>query len=334
MKKEGKGPLALIFKEYSPQGLLTLINSQDKPTQQGLAIEYRDMGFPIFPCNKDKAPIVDHSLGFRNGFKDATRDLKLIAKAWHKYPDAGIGLALPPGVIVFDCDVLKDAEKRPILKDRKPDVIGLKSFQELIIKLNLHEADLNTLTVKTQSEGRHFFYLMPEGTSSFNHTHAMEGLDLKGYGGYVVLPNSRGQYGRYEFLNLTEMKPIPEDLLKWVLQFREAPKKEITVPDSQEVEDSRINDFVSEILPSWNRALEKHMGNEMRLAVAGTLYHYGWPETKAQQVMKMIIHGSKVPGASDKNAVKYTYANGRAGKPVYGFSTLKKLIEELEGIEQ
>ena len=269
---EGKGPLALIFKEYSLQGLITLIDSQVKPTQQGLAVEYRDMGFPVFPCNKDKAPIVDHSLGFRNGFKDATRDLKLIAKAWHKYPDAGIGLALPPDVIVFDCDVLKDAEKRPILKDGKPDVIGLKSFQELIIKLNLHEADINTLTVKTQSGGRHFFYRMPEGFPSFNHTHALEGLDIKGLRGYVILPNSRGQYGRYEFLNLTEIRPIPVALLRWILQFKDKPVSEF---ERLPIGTARVNrDEIIRILsPYWTKADGRR--NDLTLAIAGFIARSG-----------------------------------------------------------
>lgn len=314
--------------------LKSLINSPEKLTSTAFAIEYAKMGFSIFPCDIEKNPIVDFLFGFSHGFKDATRDKKLIAKTWHKYPDAGIGLALPENIQVFDCDVLKDTEKKPILKDGRPDIVGLKSFQNLIIELDFKDSDLDTLSVRTQSGGRHFYYKMPEDISSFNHTHALEGLDLKGYGGYVLLPNSPGQYGRYEFLNLTEIKEIPESLLNWIQQFRDSERKKIRISEAQDVNDSQIVNFVNEILPAWNSAIKKHMGNELRLAIAGTLYHYGWPEAKADQVLKLIIAKSEVKGLSDKNAVHYTYSNGNAGKAVYGFSTLKNLIEGIEGADK
>ncbi|MCL5782923.1 MAG: bifunctional DNA primase/polymerase [Candidatus Thermoplasmatota archaeon] len=328
MIRKGEGSTST---KYSCSSLKSLIISQQKPTQQGFAVEYAKMGFSVFPCDLNKVPIVDHSLGFVHGHRDATRDLRVIGKSWHRYPDAGIGLALPEDLIVFDCDIQKDAKNRPVLKDGNPDIIGLRSFQNLILDLNLKDADLHTLSVKTQSGGRHFYYRMPEGISSFNHVKAMEGLDLKGYGGYVVLPNSPGKYGKYEFLNLTEIRPISEALLKWILQFRGTTGGNATIPDQQEVEDARIKEFVSEVLPAWNKAIRGHRGNDFRLAVAGTLYHYGWPEARADRAMKLIIAKSEIPGLSDRNAVHYTYVNGNAGRPIYGFSTLKKLITELEG---
>ena len=322
-----------ISEKYILTGLKTLTKSREKPTQQALALEYAMVGFAIFPCI-DKIPIVDPALDFRHGFKDATRDLKLIAKAWHKYKDAGIGLALPEDLIVIDCDILKDAEKKPILKDGRPDIIGLKSFQNLIFELNFSDSDLDTLSVRTQSGGRHIYYKMPEGIPSFNHTHASEGLDLKGYGGYVILPESPGQFGKYEFLNLMEIREIPESLLNWVLQFKSSVPGDLKIPEAQVVDDLRILDFVNEIMPVWNQAVKKHVGNDLRLAIAGTLYHFGWPEKKAEQVLKLIIQKSEIQGLADKNAVHYTYNNGRAGKPVYGFTKLKEIIEEIEGVSK
>jgi hypothetical protein len=321
----------IVSEKYILTGLKTLINSTEKPTLQALALEYAMIGFSIFPCNIDKTPIVDPALDLRHGFRDATRDPKLIAKAWHKYPRAGIGLALPENIIVFDCDVLKDTEKKPILMDGRPDIIGLKSLQNLILELNFKDSDLDTLSIKTQSGGRHIYYRMPEGIPSFNHTHALEGLDLKGLGGYVILPNSPGQFGTYEFLNFAGIRDIPESLLKWIQQFRDSTPGEPKIPEAQDVNDSRISDFVNEIMPAWNSAVRKHLGNEFRLAIAGTLFHYGWPEEKADQVMKLIIQKSEIQGLSDKNVIRYTYANGRTGRTLYGFRKLKGIIEEIEG---
>ena len=321
-----------ISNSYNLSRLKTLTKSQEKPTQQALALEYAMIGFSIFPCDVNKAPIVYRDLGFVHGFKNGTKHPKLIAKAWHKYPSAGIGLALPDNLIVIDCDVVKDAEKKPILKDGRPDIIGLKSLQNLILKLDFRDSELDTLTVTTQSGGRHVYYKMPEGIPSFNHTHALEGLDLKGYGGYVLLPESPGQFGKYEFLNLTEIREIPEPLLKWILQLKGSAPGEPKIPEAQDVDDSQILDFVKEIMPVWNQAIKKHMGNELRLAIAGTLYHSGWPESKADQVMRLIIARSEDRNISDKKSVTYTYSNGRAGKPVYGFTKLKEIVEEIEGV--
>lgn len=321
-----------ITNGYSITELKKFLKTHENPSKQALAIEYARMGFRVFPCDVNKNPISDHSLSFIHGFKDATDDLKLTVKTWHRYPNAGIGLALPEDVIVIDCDIRKDGEHKPILKNGMPDMIGLKSFQNLIIDLKFSDSDLDTLSVVTQSGGRHFYYQMPQGTISFNKPHVLEGLDIKGYGGYVILPNSAGKYGNYKFLNLTEIREIPESLLNWVMKFKRSENTETKIPDPQDVNDSQIIDFTMEILPAWNSAVKKHVANEMRLAIAGTLYHYGWPESKADQVMKLLIARSEVKGLSDKNAVHYTYTNGNAGKPVYGFSTLKQLITEIEEV--
>ena len=323
-----------ITNRYNISELKKLLDTQGNPSNQALAIEYVKMGFMVFPSDVNKNPIVDHSLDFVHGFKDATDDLKLIVKTWHRYPNAGIGLALPEDLIVIDCDILKDDQRKPILHNGMPDMIGLKSFQNLIIDLKFSDSDLDTLSVVTQSGGRHFYYRLPRGAVSFNKNHALKGLDIKGYGGYVILPNSTGKYGNYEFLNLTAIREIPESLLNWVMKFKSSDNTETKMPDPQDVDDSQIIDFVNEILPAWDKGIAQHRGNELRLAIAGTLYHYGWPESKADQVMKLIIAKSEVKGISDKNAVHYTYMNGNAGKSVYGFSTLKQLITEIEEVNK
>ena len=306
---------------YNLSELINLMKSADKPTQQALAIEYSRVGFPVFPCDSNKAPIVDHSLGFVHGFKDATTNLKLIVRTWHKYPDAGIGVALPEDLIVFDCDVGKDAEKRPVLMDGRPDIIGLKSLQNLILDLNLKSSDLNTLSVKTQSGGRHFYYLMPEGTPSFCHTHAMEGLDLKGSGGYVILPNSPGQYGKYEFLNLTEIRPIPEALPNWILRFR-GPKSEFKELPTGTAKIDR-EEIVRILTAYWAKGDGRR--NDLTMAIAGFIAHSGGSENDAFYVIAKLCELTgkgcdHIPGA------KYAF---RRDGPVRGFRSLEQLMEDI-----
>lgn len=319
-----------ITQRYNISELIKLYDSTESLTNSAYAIAYAQLGFSVFPCDAKKTPIVVQGLGFVHGFKNATTDLKLIAKAWHRYPNAGIGFALPEDIIVFDCDVLKDGNKIPILKEGTPDMMGLRSFQWLMLELNIEDEYFDTLSVDTQSGGRHFYYKMPPGISSFSRTAALPGLDLKGFGGYVLLPPSKGKHGEYRFRNIAAIKEIPEALLEWIQKFKSTPNGEIRIPEPQHIENQRVTAFVNEILPAWNAAIRQHRGNYFRLAIAGTLYHYGWPESDAEAVMKLIISKTETPGLSDKNAVHYTYVNGRAGKPVFGFSTLKRMIEELE----
>ena len=310
-----------LSKKYSCQGLISLMKLTDKPTQQALALEYAKMGFSLFPCNL-KAPIKDPSLGFEHGFRNGTRDLKLIAKTWSRYPNAAIGLAIPENLIIIDCDVKKNAEGSPVLMDGHPDIIGLRSFQRLIIELDFMDTDLNTLSVRTQSGGRHFYYRMPEGVPSFNHTHALEGLDLKGYGGYVILPNSPGQYGRYEFLNLTEIRTIPEGLLNWILQFRGAKTEFRKLPIGTGKVDRE--EIIRVLEPYWVRANGRR--NDFTLAIAGFIARSGGTEEDATFIISEL---ARLTGKGQDHVPGAKYAFRREG-PLKGFRTLEQLMEDIE----
>ena len=311
-----------ISKKYICQGLINFTNSTENPTQQGFAVEYARAGFRIFPCDVMKAPIVNHSLGFVHGFYDGIANIRLIAKTWFRYPDAAIGFTIPDDIIVFDCDVRKDAEKKPILKDGKPEVIGLESLKDLAAKLNLKDADLDTLSVRTQSGGRHFYYRMPEGVPSFNHTHALEGLDLKGYGGYVILPNSPGQYGRYEFLNLNEIRFIPEVILNWIPKFKANNVSFKQTPTGK----NKINrEALVELLTyDWKKGDGKR--NRLMMAIAGSIARAGGTEEDATYVISELC---RLTGKGYDHIPGAKYAFHRNGS-IWGFSTLEKIMEEIE----
>lgn len=301
-----------------------LINSSFLSNQVSMAVKYGKSGMSIFPCNADKSPIVDPALGYYHGLRNSTTIPKVIAKTWHKYPDAAIGWAIPRDIIVIDCDVLKDDEKRPILKDDNPDIIGLRSFEELIIKLNLGEAALNTLTVKTQSGGRHFFFRMPEGSSSFNHTHAMEGLDLKGYGGYVILPNSQGQHGRYEFMNLTEIKPIPDPLLNWIssnFNDKISGKYEKLPIGTAKIDREEI---IRILAPYWAKA--DGLRNDFTLSIAGFIARSGGTEQDAKNIISELC---RLTGKGHDHIPGVRYAFNRDG-PVKGLSSIEKIMGEIK----
>ena len=149
----------------------------------------------------------------------------------------------------------------------------------------------------------------------------MEGLDLKGYGGYVILPNSQGQYGRYEFLNLTDIKPIPEPLLDWILKFNNSTDVFKPLPSGTAKIDRE--EVVRILEPYWAKADGRR--NDLTLAIAGFIARSGGTEDDAvyiiNELAKRTLKGSDhVPGAR--------YSFHRNGK-IKGLTALKQLMEEL-----
>ncbi len=313
-------------KLYSCSDIIKLYEIAETPTMQALALAFAMMGWPVFPCKMDKTPIVDPLLGFTRGFKDATTDLKRIAKAWHKYPNASIGFAILPRIVVIDLDVLKDSNKVPIKEEDGTTIFpGLKSFQDLIaLELYLPRC-LETLSVDTQSGGRQFYYLLPEGYQSFNHTAALPGLDIKGYGGYVILPNSQGKFGNYSFRHLSAIKPIPEGLLNWIEKFRNpephASKVPIIRPGTATID---LEEVVKILLPYWQKADGRR--NDFTLAIAGFIARSGGSEEDAKYVVSELCERTG-KGRDHINGTKYAF---RRNGPIKGLNSIEKIMGKIE----
>jgi len=142
------------------------------------ALAYAAKGKPVFPCGINKKPLTAH------GFKDATTDPAQIREWWEKWPDASIGMPTgkASGLWVLDVDL--------------PD--GPASLEALEAK---HGKLPPTLTQKTGGGGSQFFFVLPEGRTVKNSAGKIGmGLDIRGEGGYVILPPSDHESGgRYEW---------------------------------------------------------------------------------------------------------------------------------------
>src|SRR5215210_1187938 len=115
-------------------------------------------GKPVFPCREDKSPLTPR------GFKDATTNPGLVKGFWTKYPDALIGMPTGSHSGVFVVDV-----------DR------LEALGELERELP------ETLTVRTRSGGRHYYFQHVDGIRN-SPGGLPEGIDVRGEGGYVIAP--------------------------------------------------------------------------------------------------------------------------------------------------
>jgi len=163
------------------------------PSLQMAALAYASKGQAVFPLN-GKVPRT------QNGFKDASTDATVIKEWWRKSPKANIGM--PTGsankIVVLDVD---------------PRNGGTESFYRLNED---YEKLPDTLTQKTGGGGFHYVFQCPAGVIIKNgHIEGYPGLDIKGEGGYIVVPPSRTE-GVYTWDKKAKRAPVPDWLLKLI----------------------------------------------------------------------------------------------------------------------
>jgi hypothetical protein len=134
------------------------------------ALAYAARGWPVFPC-AGKKPLTPH------GFKDASTNPNVIERWWLRHPDANIALATGKDAGVFVIDV--DSGKVP---EAAASLLGLE--KELGGELP------ETLESTTGTGGRHLFFAWSESHEVRNKNALRPGIDVRGEGGYVILPPS------------------------------------------------------------------------------------------------------------------------------------------------
>jgi putative DNA primase/helicase len=184
--------------------------AQSKPTRQDLldaALGYAAKGIPVFPCKRDKKPVT------KNGFLNATTDENQIRKWWE---ETAWSIGVPTGQaskqIVFDVD--------------GPN--GETSFRQMEAK---HGPLPETLQVGTQ-EGRHLYFQWPgvHIQISADGRFGGPGLDMRGDGGYVIVPPSPfpNGNGQYTFINSLPLAMPPAALIELANTKPDKPKSSRT----------------------------------------------------------------------------------------------------------
>jgi hypothetical protein len=142
------------------------------------AVHLADLGIPVFSCKPDKSPNTPH------GFKDATTDQESLVGMFAE-PDLRIGMPTgkASGFTVVDIDPKNGGDKS----------VG---------KLNIP----NTRTAQTPSGGLHFYF--KEAGIRNSASLLAPGVDIRGEGGYVIVPPSQG----YKWLNDAESVDYPPHL--------------------------------------------------------------------------------------------------------------------------
>lgn len=166
------------------------------------AIAYaRDFGWAVFPLRpRDKIPMIGPSRpgALDGGFHLATKDFAQINAWWTRWPDANIGLRCgdASGVFVLDLD-------------------GPEAEAALGRLQGEHGALPETLQQRT-GKGRHLLFRHVEGVRNRGGGYLVDGkrvqcpgFDVRGDGGYIVLPPSVHPSGRvYAWSSAPESTPI------------------------------------------------------------------------------------------------------------------------------
>lgn len=152
------------------------------------ALGYADRGWPVFPCKRNKRPLTEH------GFKDASRDPAVIEAWWRRWPEALIGVPTgkASGLVILDIDV-KD--------DRANGFDSLADLGRSILP--------DTPLVHTRSGGLHVYFATIGDEIRNSEAELGGGLDVRGEGGYVIVPSPGSGYAWDPHVNFDTVPLLP-----------------------------------------------------------------------------------------------------------------------------
>lgn len=154
------------------------------------ALYHARAGRPVFPCSaKDKKPAIPKTAG-GNGFKDATTDEALLRRWWAQYPEAVPGMPTGARVGVWVLDV-----------DSKPGKVGRDTLYQLVQTFGPLPDTVETITA---TGGSHLFFRHPRDGRTIPNSASQLGLghETWGSGGYPAVPFERLDSGRLKVPDL------------------------------------------------------------------------------------------------------------------------------------
>lgn len=186
------------------------------------ALHYASIGWPVFPCGKDKRPLSPH------GFKDATTEETVIRQWWGASPEAMIGLPTgsPSGIWAVDCDGAG---------------LGTQEFADLC---EANGGVPETLYQDTPSGGRHYLFQWSADAPVKNSTKKLGShVDTRGEGGYIILaPSARTDGKEYAWGNADT---APGQAPDWLIQRTMGKKAAQLSPYVQKALDSEAEKVAS-----------------------------------------------------------------------------------------
>jgi putative DNA primase/helicase len=230
---------------------------------------YAALGLAVFPlhgvdaagvclCGKDCGRDAGKHPRTHNGLRDATRDPRVVGGWWRRTPSANVAVATgpPSGVWVLDAD---------------PEHGGLESIGGLEAE---HGEISPTWCVETGGDGLHLWFRLDGAAIPTSAGRLGPGLDVRGHGGYVVVPPSRHRSGqRYRWADawhpaLVDLAPAPP----WLLGLVREPRPEIMVPPDRSPIERKAGGNHSQALP---KVIAEGSRNAALTGLAGAMRRKG-----------------------------------------------------------
>jgi len=160
------------------------------------ALRWVAAGIPVFPAGLDKQPLVEH------GFYDAIIEPAQIRAWWARDPGPNIAIPTgrPSGLVVVDVD------------DHKGGPDSLFDLQRE------HGQLPATTSAVTPRRGEHFYFRWPGLAVKTTAGVIAPGIDIRGDGGYVLVPPSATADGSYEW----DERCQPAQMPGWLLELTRA----------------------------------------------------------------------------------------------------------------
>jgi len=237
-----------------------------KPVSK-MAIDVMEMmrlGWHMFPV-EGKVPVTS------NGVKDATTDTTRVASWYRKHPDRGAAVATgkPSGLWVLDLDSVE----HDLLSEEIPVTV-------------------TTIT----HQGYHLYFKMPGIDIRNSASKLADGVDVRGTGGYVIVPPSpHPDGGKYRWLRAPWEQEVAEtpDCILERLRNRDARNHGRPAPP------------VDRMIPEGRR-------NESLTSLAGTLRHRGLSKEEIYLCLEVVnerrcrpVLGSEEVGSIAESVGRY-----------------------------
>jgi Bifunctional DNA primase/polymerase, N-terminal/Primase C terminal 1 (PriCT-1) len=255
--------------------MTTSPSARDSETAAGettlaAALAYAARGWPVFPVN-GKAPLTER------GFNDASAEPEQIRTWWRANPAAGVAIATgaPSGVLIVDIDAQKG---------------GARAWKQLAGE---HGKVPSTAATLTGGGGSHLLFIHPGGVPCSVGLLA-EHVDVRGDGGYAILPPSVHETGRrYKWMQSPEkfgLAEAPEWLIK-LARGRQNGRPSNASP-------------LPEIIPEGRR-------NTELASIAGTLRRRGLGETEILSTLREVNRQRCQPPLDDNELDRIAGSVGR-----------------------
>jgi hypothetical protein len=199
---------------------------------------YAAQGLAVFPCllhdagdKKAKSPYTT------NGFKDASCDAGQIERWWAVYPDATLGMPTgkTTGLVVMDID---------------PRHGGDYALEGLV---DQYGPLPDTLTAITGGGGTHYYFRYPGHPIRSSTGKVAPGIDIKGDGGYVILPPSGHASGNAYYWDGDFDRDAVAELPMWLLELITLEKPNAPITDGNPIPNGQRNHTLTSLAGTMRR---------------------------------------------------------------------------------